>query len=303
MQALYAFAQSEDKDMNLSEKALFAGIDKLYESYLKLLAFVLEIGDVSRLQVADAAQKHITANIAFDANPRLMDNAVIEQLVQHTQLANKCKSYKVSWNKDQAVVKQVFAQLRKTEEYIAYIESTDLSYKADMAFMIWFIKKFLADSAPFNQYMEEFNMFWADDANFVHTMVLRTLKLFEEDNSKESLFVLYKDEADDIDFVKQLFRKTIINDEEFEKAIAQKTQNWDVERIALTDIILMKMCLAEVISFSSIPVKVSINEYIDISKEYSTPKSKTFINGVVDKIVADFREQDKIHKVGRGLME
>ncbi|HSH65101.1 MAG TPA: transcription antitermination factor NusB, partial [Bacteroidia bacterium] len=145
---------------------------------------------------------------------------------------------------------------------------------------------------------------WGDDIYLVNPMVVKTIETFKEGATPDfHLMPLYKDKEEDKQFVKDLFRQTAIRNEETEKLIGDKTKNWEVERIAMMDVLLMKMAITEILHFSSIPVKVSLNEFIEISKMYSTPKSKIFINGILDKLVADFKRDNKLNKIGRGLME
>ena len=152
-----------------------------------------------------------------------------------------------------------------------------------------------------SQALEEKNIYWAEGLTIVHDMIFKTIDSHNFNNF--TLLPLYRDAEDDVEFMKQLVNKTIRDDDYFNELIVAKTQNWDADRIALVDIILMKMALCEILNISSIPVKVSINEYIDISKDYSTPNSKGFINGIIDKIVIELRNEGKIVKTGRGLME
>lgn len=147
-------------------------------------------------------------------------------------------------------------------------------------------------------------MHWGDDLYIVNPMVVKLMESFKENATPDfKLMQLYKDKEEDVQFVKELFRETIMRNDEIEKWIGDKTKNWEVERIAMMDVLLMKMAIAEILHFSSIPVKVTLNEFIEISKMYSTPKSKIFINGILDKIVADFKSENKLNKIGRGLME
>ena len=154
------------------------------------------------------------------------------------------------------------------------------------------------------QYYEEKYINWPVDKQSVDGMVLKTLRAFKEDAiDKVDILPITANWDDDEEFVTELFNKTILYADDYGQLIADKTQNWEVDRIALVDVILMKMAIAELIHFKSIPTKVSMNEYIDISKEFSTPKSKGFINGILDKILIELKEKGEIRKIGRGLME
>ena len=167
--------------------------------------------------------------------------------------------------------------------------------------MLELVRKFIESSETLQNHVEEENIFWSDDFDFTIHMILRTIRNFY-DNNRFELIPIYKDEKDDKEFARKLFSQTILHNTEFEKSISERTKNWEVDRIALMDILILKMALAELISFPNIPIKVTINEFIDISKEYSTPKSKQFVNGVLDKLANDYKEQGKIVKEGRGLI-
>ncbi|MDQ3048586.1 MAG: transcription antitermination factor NusB, partial [Bacteroidota bacterium] len=174
----------------------------------------------------------------------------------------------------------------------------------DRDFIIEVFREYIADFELMNHLYEEKNLHWGDDIYLVNPMVVKTLETFKEDATPEhSLMQLYKDREEDEQFVKDLFRQTALRNEETEKLIGDKTKNWEVERIAMMDVLLMKMAITEILHFSNIPVKVTLNEFIEISKIYSTPKSKIFINGILDKLVADFKSENMLNKMGRGLME
>jgi transcription antitermination protein NusB len=304
LQALYGYFQSEDRDINRAEKELLFSVQKFYDSYILLLLLPVELSEVSRLNVLDAREKYITQKKKEDTSLRFADSPLIKQVIANPEFTAVVKKRKISWQKDIDVVRKLFNILKKTSEYQAYINDPSPSYKTEQDFLTWLIKRHLASSDIFNHTMEEINLYWGDDKDLLISMGAKTFKNLREESSESfSLLPLYKDPEDDESFMRDLLRKTILHEADYSKDIAEKTKNWEVERIALTDIILMKMALTEILHFSSVPVKVSINEYIEISKDYSTPKSKIFINGVIDSLVNDYKAINKIKKTGRGLME
>lgn len=308
LQALYAYFQTETPDMNKGERDLFQSIEKFHDTYLYILLLITELSDMARINAADALQKYIPTEKSTDKSVRFIESPVIRQLLSNRNFLGSTKQRKLTWQKEIELVRKLFMQLKRTDEYREYLENPDTSFKVDQDFLIWLVKKFLSVSDLLNHHIEEINIHWpGDDKDFLFSMVQKTIKMFGDEEAAQPEFLtllpVFKDDEDDRDFVKQLYRQTIVHNHEYEADIAERTKNWDVERIALTDIILMKMALTEIVTFSSIPVKVSINEYIDISKDYSTPKSKIFINGIIDGLVADYRLKDKIKKTGRGLME
>jgi N utilization substance protein B len=201
-------------------------------------------------------------------------------------------------------VKKVYNNIKASEEFDNYMKVSDDSYETHRNFIVHVFTEHIADFELLNHLYEEKNLHWGDDIYIVNPMVVKTIESFNETSSPDfALMTLYKDREEDEQFVKDLFRQTVLRDDEIEKLIGDKTKNWEVERIAMMDVLLMKMAITEILHFSNIPVKVSLNEFIEISKTYSTPKSKIFINGILDKIVSDFKSENKLSKMGRGLME
>lgn len=304
MQALYGFFQSDTRDLARSEKELFSGIDKIYDLYVYQLSLLLELQHVAGVLLEDAKEKHLPTQAELNPNKKFIENKFIKQLSENIHLKREMNNRKVSWNNEFELVKKVFNTIKASETYQKYMAETDDSYKADKSFIAEVFKEFIADFELVNHLYEEKSLHWGDDIYLVNPMVVKTIESFKEDsNPDQDLFPLYKDREDDMEFVKDLFRQTAIRNEDNEKLIGDKTKNWEVERIALMDVLLMKMAITEVLHFSNIPVKVSLNEYIEISKMYSTPKSKIFINGILDKLIADFKKDNMLNKMGRGLME
>ncbi len=207
---------------------------------------------------------------------------------------------KISWQADTDAVHNLFYKIRHTSQYKDYIQSTEAVDEAN--WMLNLYKEEIQHSDTINSVLEEKNIFWAESLELAHSIVTKNIKTVLTDG-KPKLLSLLKDEEDDRQFMQTLLKQTIKNNKELTSLIQIRTQNWDVERIALIDIIILKTALTEVLTFDHIPVKVSINEYIDISKDFSTPQSKVFINGVLDKIVEDLKEQNRFSKTGRGLIE
>lgn len=304
MQALYGFFQSDAKDLPKAERELFAGIEKIYDLYIFQLALLIELRHVAEIILEDAKEKHRPT--AEDLNPSLkfIENKLLVQLSENIHLKREMNNRKISWNNEFEMIRKIFNSVKVSEQFARYMKGDDHSYKTNQEFIMEVFREFTADFELLNHWYEEKNLHWGDDIYLVNPMVLRTLESFKEDSAPDTtLMNLYKDKEDDEQFVKDLFRETILRDQETEKLIGDKTKNWEVERIAMMDVLLMKMAITELLHFSNIPVKVTLNEFIEISKIYSTPKSKIFINGILDKLVADFRKDNMMAKTGRGLME
>ena len=304
LQALYSYYQTEDPSLSKTERELFSGIEKVYDLYLYKLLLITEVAEYEKVYAVDSQQKFMPKASDFNTENRFYDSPLIKIIAENEIFKSEIKKRKLSWQNNSDIVRKIYMKLKNTPEYEEYINKPGKSFEEEREFINWFFKQFIAESDVLQTHFEEKNIYWADDDKFVNTAVSRTIKNLKPNiAANQVLLPVYKDEEEDSLFMKQLLKNTITHEKEFEVLIADKTKNWEVDRIAMVDILLLKMALAEIKTFSSIPVKVSINEYIDISKEYSTPKSKTFINGIIDKLVADLKKNNEIHKTGRGLIE
>lgn len=304
MQALYGFFQSDTKDLARGERDLFNGIDKIYDLYIYQLSLIVELQHVAGLLMEEAKTKRLPTQEDLDPNLKFLENKFLKQLSENIHLKREMNNRKIQWNNEFELVRKIYNNIKASEDYKEYMNSSDDSYVAHRDFIIQIFKEHIADFELVNHLYEEKNLHWGDDIYLVNPMVVKTIESFKEDaNPDFKLMPLYKDREEDEQFVKDLFRQTALRNEETEKLIGDKTKNWEVERIAMMDVLLMKMAITEILHFSGIPVKVSLNEFIEISKMYSTPKSKIFINGILDKLVADFKRDNKLNKMGRGLME
>jgi N utilization substance protein B len=305
MQALYGFFQGEDADMPRGERELMRSIDKTYELYIYLLLIFEELVRVASNRIDIGKEKHLPTAEELSPNFRFVNNRVIVQLTANKKLQREREIRKLNWQTDDemSLLRKLWENIKTWDEYKIYMSSETDSYAKDQEFIIDLFKKFIADDDATEQFLEERNMHWPGDLNMaVAPSIIKTLENASE-TKEPQLAPLFKDPEDDKKFIVDLFRKTIVDNDSCEKLIAEKTKNWEVDRIAVMDVILMKMAITELLHFTSIPVKVSLNEYIEISKTYSTPKSKQFINGILDKLVIDFRKDGSMQKTGRGLME
>jgi N utilization substance protein B len=304
MQALYAFFQSDSKDVARSEKDLLNSVEKIYDLYSYLLQLLIEIRDQSERITEDARNKRLPTEADLNPSKRFIDNALIAQLASNNQLRREIVNRKITWQTDDELVRKILTLVKSSKEYKDYMGMPGQSYEADKKFLIDIYKNYIADFELLEHYFEEKSIYWVDDLRLANSALLKTLEGMTEDCGPGfPLMELFKDEAGDRQFVINLFRKTIVHEKDSEKVISGKTQNWEVERIAMMDILLMKMAITEILHFENIPVKVSLNEYIEIAKLYSSPKSKLFINGILDKLLQDFKRDNKLSKTGRGLVE
>lgn len=302
--ALYAYFQRSKESLDKGEKELFFSISKMREMYFYMMLIFVEIVHFARLKQEENKKKRLPSEADLNPNTKFVDNKLIRQLEENEVLKGVVEKEKISWADQPELIKNIYLMLVETEEYKQYMESSEDSYEEDRQVVISLFKKHVVNFEALQNYFEDKSIFWIDDLDLVSSMVIKTFKMFgAQSGPGQSLLSLYKDPEDEVEFVKTLYRQTILQGEENEAMIKEKAENWDMERIALLDMILMKMALTEAREFSQIPIKVTLNEYIEISKFYSTPKSNTFINGILDKLFADLKEKGLIKKVGRGLIE
>ncbi len=308
MQALYAFFQSDDNRVDIAEKNLIKSIEKLYELYIYQLSLLTELVGFARCRMEENKLKHIPSAEDLSPNTRFIDNRFIKQLENNKDFQLHYNQLKINWSEEQDLFRSIYQKVKESKAFNDYMSAEESSYAADKKMITSILRKFIISDDALQNYFEDKNIYWADDYLTVSMMVLKTIDGFkEEDGESFALPQLYKNEDrnnadDDKNFVLDLFRKTIVNADKFEKLISDKTTNWEVERIAVIDNILIKMALVELLELPSIPIKVTLNEYIEISKGYSSDKSKVFINGVLDKLIDDLKANKSIKKVGRGLI-
>lgn len=300
MQMLYSYYQQDKPNVLFYEKELFKSMDKIYDLYIYVLVLFSDIHHVAHLISEENKNKRLPTKEDLDPNNRFLENTILVSLSHSSALKTEVLNRKISWQNDFDLVRKLFLELRSTDLYKNYMSSETHSVKEEKQFLISVATEFLYEHDILNHNFEEKNIHWADDTFGAFSMIART---FENFNGVFKLIPLYKDAEDDTKFISTLFLKTIAGDKEYEHLIDEKTKNWELDRIASMDVLLMKMAITEFLHINNVPVKVSLNEYIDISKEYSTPNSRTFINGILDKIIVDLKRDNKIQKTGRGLME
>lgn len=305
MKALYAFFQSNNTELAAGEKELFLSIDRVYDIYLYYLALLPEVRHFAAQLIEERKQKRLPTEEDLKPLMNFVNNQVIEAISTHSGLYNLFSKSKISWNSEQELIKKLYFSFKDEDWFRRYLLNESPSIDEDRDVVYDILEKIIFQSELIGQYFEERSIYWLDDIEIMQAGVLKTIKSIKEDYSVSGFKIqpLHKEAEEDRKFASDLFRKTIINSSDFQADIAKRTQNWEIDRIAKMDIILMKMAICELTQFTSIPVKVTLDEYIEMSKDYSSPQSKTFINGVLDRIVADFKRDNKIAKAGRGLVE
>lgn len=303
LQVLYAYFQSNEDSYRRTENELMQAVEHIYDLYIYFLLTFSQIKDIAENRVEDSKKKIRPKAEDLDPNLKFINNAVIRKIEECKELRRLSEERKVNWVGDehQEMFRKMFLQIKESETYIEYMNNDQSGFEEDKTFILELFKAEIANSPIFYNFLEEKSIHWMDDIDLVCSMVLKTLKSIELESVIEIL-PLYKKDDDEQEFIRDLLRKTISMNKENELLIDDLTKNWELDRIAKMDIILMKMAITELQIFNNIPTKVTLNEYIEISKFYSTPKSNGFINGVLDKAIDRLQKDKKIIKIGRGLI-
>ncbi|MDT0644705.1 transcription antitermination factor NusB [Zunongwangia sp. F363] len=303
MQSLYAFNQSQNDKLATEEKFLKKSMEEMYDLYLLQLNLLTEIRGKAENFIEKSQQKHLATREDIDPNKKFVENRIFQILDENEPLRQAIEDRKIThWKRDDEYVVILWEEIRKSELYEKYMQTRESSFKEDKDFVIAIFKEIVAPNDKLYEYLEDKKLTWLDDLPLINTAILKMLqKLKESSAGSMKLTKLFKS-PEDKEFAIELFRKTYLNDEMLSKEMLGKTPNWDKDRIAEVDMVLIKMAICEFVKFPSIPVKVTINEYLEIAKEYSTPKSSIFINGVLDKLSREYKTEGKLNKMGRGLM-
>ena len=296
VQVLYAYFQSESKSIPAAEKELKTSILKAYDLYHFLLLMVVELTRYAELSIDNKRNKFRPTEQELNPNTRFIDNLFVRQLIQNEELIAYRKASKLSWVEHQDVLKHIYDSVLSSDYYANYMAETEHTYESDKNLWRKIIKQELLNNDEFDSFLEEQSIYWNDDLEIIQSFVLKTIKQFNEANGAElKLLPMYKDIADE-EFVITLFRNTIEHSDEYGALIDEHTKNWELDRIAFMDILIMKVALSELLSFPTIPINVTFNEYIEIAKMYSTARSGLFVNGVLDKIVTELKRTNKLMK-------
>ena len=300
---LYAFYQDEDRDTVRAKKSLDHSVKKMHELYLLLLMLIGSMQSFAIDRIEAGRKKHMPTPEDLHPNTKFVTNKPLRILANSKKLQRASEEMGIGWGQDQELLRKVFRGLLEHEEYIEYMASEERGFRHDREYLIRMFRKHMIGTELFQDNLEEQSIFWNDDLDLAASMVIKTIKSIRESADDVDLLPLWREDDDDKQFMDTLFRETLAHGPENEKLIIEAAENWEIERIALMDRILLKMALAEAKSFPSIPLKVTMNEYIELSKYYSTPKSSSFINGILDPLFSRMKESGDIVKIGRGLIE
>jgi transcription antitermination protein NusB len=304
LQALYAYFQGDEESIKKTENELMNAVDRIYDLYIYMLLSFGELKEISLHRLEEGKKKIRPTEEDLNPNRKFVDSLVIQTLQDSYSLREASEDRSANWIGDEnhEMFRKIFIQMKEGETYFAHMNNEATDFEEDKNFMIDLFKAEIANSPLLYNFFEEKSIHWLDDIDLACQMAIKSIKAMEE-GQKFVVMPLYKDKEDEQEFLRTLLRKTISLDSENLLLIDELTDNWELERIAKMDIILLKMAITELQVFNNIPKKVTLNEYIEISKFYSTPKSHGFINGILDKAVDRLVKDGKISKLGRGLMD
>lgn len=296
VQIVYAYYQNGGKNLDTAEKELFFSLSKAYDLYNYLLLLMVEVTKQANKRLNAAKNKLVPTKEELFPNTKFVENRFIAQLEVNKQLLEFSNNQKKTWENEADFVKTLCDKILESDIYKEYMASETSSYEEDRELWRKLYKNIIFNNIELDQVLEDQSLYWNDDKEIVDTFVLKTIKRFDEKNgAKQELLPEFKDEEDQ-DFARRLFRRTILNADYYRHLISENTKNWDLDRVAFMDVVIMQIALAEILSFPNIPVSVSLNEYVEIARLYSTPKSGGFINGTLDGIVNSLKKENKLTK-------
>ena len=301
LQAFYAFFQSNNEDVLKGEKELFHSIEKIYDLYVFILMLFPSLKRQALIQIEEARRSEYLRQDINILKTGFIDNQLVDLIEQSKVLQKISKDRKINWEGDveNDLTKKIFKEVYQTDYYKNLLQSESTSFNDDKDALVQLYKKEICNLEKLHHFFDEKSIYWQDDLDHVSSMILKTLKSITE-NQELEILPLWKE--DEYEFTQNLFRKAVLQKEENDAVLQTYSKNWEKERLATMDSLLMNLAMTEALEFSSIPIKVTLNEYIEISKFYSTPKSNSFINGILDRIFEDYKKDGKLVKRGRGLI-
>ena len=304
MQALYAHSFKPYEAVTAAEAELIRTVKNCYPLFIWLFSIFPELTYYRSNKLEDLKGKHIPTQEDLNPNTKFVDNKVIAQIEQNVTLRKLIPQYRINWSEDTDFIVKLFHAIEELDEYKKYMSTREGTYEEDKKLVLDIIQNIFIEDEHMRWFFGEKDVNWLDDYDEALMMLYMNISDFKQAKGDDcKILTLFKNTREDERFCRQLFVKTLENDTEYEKMIESKLQNWELERVIGMDMLLMKMAICELTEFPDIPVKVTLNEYIDLAKYYSSDKSKIFVNGILDKIIVDLRDQGKLKKAGRGLYQ
>lgn len=296
LQIVYSFYQNGNNDLKVAENELLFSLRKSYDLYHYFLLLIIEVTNLQRRTLDARKSKYMPTDAELNPNTRLIDNRFAAQVAENAALQKYVAEQGLSWANDEEFIKNVLDIILGSDLYNEYLDNENDSYETDKEFWRSVFKKLICGNEQIEDFLEDKSIYWNDDIEIVETFTLKTIKKFEEKNgSKQELLPMFKD-LEDQSFAIKLFRQTLLKGAKYRERINKHMKNWETERIANMDLIIMQVALAEIMTFPSIPINVTLNEYIDTTKYYSTPKSGVFVNGILDSIVSELKKEKVLLK-------
>lgn len=303
LQTIYAYSVSDNKDVKSFEKQLLKNVEEVYEMYIWTLNLFDEVAEHVLEDAESRANKFLPSEKDKMLTTKLNTNTFVESLRRNADYGRLMEKYKVDWSFDPEIVRSIFLKLSESDQYMEYLKNEDRSIAEEKNIIKYIFKTLILKSPEIEQAFEAKFINWSVDKEALKALIAKTFKNFSSENPfNNKLAELTPNWDEDRVYILDLLNYTIRYNEEYSKMISDKTKNWESDRIALMDILIMRMAIAELEHFSSIPIKVTMNEYIELAKEYSTMKSNSFVNGILDKILVEMTDKGRINKYGRGLI-
>lgn len=297
---LYAHLKSGADNLRASEKNLVESIDKAYDLYFQMMSLIVEVARYAEGRQEIAKQKKLATYEDLNPNRRFVDNRVVQLFANSDSVNDYIAARKLSWANHGDIIKDIYNRLLETDFYKKYMTASINGFSDDRRFVEEFYT-WLEEDEQLSDTLTEMSLLWADDMGFALFMVVRTVQNLKQSHTDVKVLPKYKSD-DDLEFAKTLFIKSLVQYEDNQEVVDRYSSNWDVERVVFMDSLIISIAITELTYFESIPVKVTMDEWIDIAKYYSSPTSSNFVNGVLDKVVADFTAEGRIKKSGRGLL-
>jgi N utilization substance protein B len=296
LQIIYAYYQNGAGDLKVAENELLFSLRKSYDLYHYFLLLIIALTNLQERVLDNRRHKYMPSDEELHPNMRLVNNRFARQLSRNEDLQHYVNEYKISWDNDMDFLKSVLDTLLASDLYTAYLDNPDDSYDTDREFWRTAFKTFVCGNESVTEHLEDKSIFWNDDVEIVGTFTLKTIKQFKEQEGRRQTLIPMFNNEDTRTFAVRLFRESLLHGTEIRERIGRHMQNWETERVANLDLIIMQLAVAELMTFPSIPVSVSLNEYIDMAKYYSTPKSGIFINGILSAIVDELKKEKVLFK-------
>jgi len=296
LQIVFAYYQKENRDLQIAENELHLSLRRTYDLYYYFFQLIVELTHLQKQHIEARKIKYRPTEEELNPNTRFIDNRFAHQLAKNETLNQYAREHGISWANEKDFIKHVLDMILNSDIYKAYLNNPKDTYETDREFWRSVFRNLICGNDDIEEMLEALSIYWNDDVEIIETFVLKTIKRFKEEmGDKQELLPMYKDD-EDADFVVQLFRQTIRHEVAYRERIERHTKNWESERVANMDMVIMQVALAEMLNFPKIPIKVTLNEYIDAAKYYSTPKSSVFINGVLDSIVKELKKEKLLLK-------